>query len=130
MTLKPEERDELVMHRVNRAHETEKEARLLFENQMFAAAINRIYYSMFHALSALAIRVGFETSKHGQLIGWFNKSYIRTGLADIKYSKIIIRAFEKRMDSDYNDFLDFTEDEVRHMLAECNEFILMIKSKI
>ncbi len=127
MTLKPEERSKLVKHRLIRARETEKEALLLFKNKMFPAAVNRIYYSMFHALSALALKEGFETGKHGQLIGWFNQNHIKAGLVDTKYSKMITRSFEKRMDSDYDDFPDFLENEVKHMLDECNEFIKLME---
>jgi uncharacterized protein (UPF0332 family) len=72
MTLSPEEREELVRLRLKRSRETEQEAILLFQNNRFPAAVNRIYYSMFYALSALAIYHGFQSGKHGRVIGWFN----------------------------------------------------------
>jgi len=47
---------------------------VLIDNNRFRSAVNRIYYGMFYPLMALGLANHFETSKHGQLIGWFNKS--------------------------------------------------------
>jgi hypothetical protein len=92
---------------------------------MYAAVVNRVYYSMFYALSALAIAEGFQTGKHAQLIGWFNKTFIKTGKVDRRYSKIISQAFDKRMLGDYADLPEFSESEVEAMIAESDEFINM-----
>ena len=70
------DRDALVAYRLNQAFETIKLARFLSENQKFVIAVNRIYYGMYYALTALALTNSFETSKHSQLIGWFNKEFI------------------------------------------------------
>lgn len=127
MTLEPEDRESLISHRLRRAHQTQSESRLLFENRMFPAAVNRAYYSMFYALSALAIAEGFQTGKHAQLIGWFNRTFIKTGKTDQRYSKILSRAFDKRMLGDYADMPDFSESEVDIMLKESTDFISMVE---
>jgi len=44
---------------------------------------------MYYALTALALKSGFETSKHGQLIGWFNREYIATSRIDPRFGKIL-----------------------------------------
>jgi uncharacterized protein (UPF0332 family) len=51
---------------------------------------------MFYSLLALGIKSDFETSKHAQLIGWFNKNFINEGLIDPRYGKIINKAFNRR----------------------------------
>ena len=127
MMLRPEEKRELVHHRLNRAREIQKEAALLHQNNMHTAAVSRIYYSMFHALSALALSRGFQSGKHSGLIGWFNKIFVKTGSIDARFSKIITRSFEKRMDSDYDDFAEFAKEEVKAMLEECEDFILLME---
>ncbi|MCX8124193.1 MAG: HEPN domain-containing protein [Spirochaetes bacterium] len=75
MPLTPQERNTIVKYRLKRSEETWKEAKFLFENNMLAASVNRIYYSMFYAVNALAIENGFQTGKHTRLIGWFNKKH-------------------------------------------------------
>ena len=130
MTLDPDDRDILVRHRINRAYETRNEALLLFENRMFPAVVNRVYYSMFYSLSALAIYDGFQTGKHAQLIGWFNKNYVKNGKVDARYSKIISQAFDKRMLGDYADVPEFSQQELETMLSESGEFINAISDLI
>lgn len=127
MTLSSDDRVELIRHRITRSHETRNEAVLLFENNMYAAAVNRIYYCMFYALSALALKDGFSSGKHGQLIGWFNRNYVKTKRVDSRYSKIVTRAFNKRMDSDYEDFPEFNDNEINEMLVDADDFVTLIK---
>lgn len=130
MTLDYEDRAALVKHRLNRAMETRSESMLLFDNLMLSAAVNRVYYSMFYALSALAISDGFQTGKHAQLIGWFNREYIKTGKIESRYSKIISQAFDKRMLGDYADLPEFSLAEVEALIIESGNFIDMIKIEL
>ena len=85
---------------------------------------------MFYALTALAINNVFQTGKHSRLIGWFNQKYVKTGKVDSKYSKVISRAFDKRMLGDYADMPEFTKQEVENMISDGKEFIEMIKINI
>ncbi|VEN74433.1 conserved hypothetical protein [Candidatus Desulfarcum epimagneticum] len=62
---------------------------------------------MFYAVSALGTRHGFATSKHGQLIGWFNKEFIKTGVFKRNYGKTLRDAFEIRKQGDYDAFIEF-----------------------
>jgi len=73
-----ESRLQLISHRVEQAKSTAKEAEILLTNDMLRGAMNRIYYSMFYMLQALSLRFQFESSKHSQLLGWFNKTFIHT----------------------------------------------------
>lgn len=66
MTLSDEEKNQLIGYRLKRSQESEKEARLLLKNDMYSAAVNRIYYGMYYALAALALKYGFKTTKHSQ----------------------------------------------------------------
>ena len=90
-------------------------------------AVNRIYYGMYYALTALALETGFETSKHGQLIGWFNKEFIATRKLDSKFGKMLRNAYQNRTKGDYDAFVSFNQQEVELMLAEMVEFIEEIK---
>jgi uncharacterized protein (UPF0332 family) len=44
------------------------------EKGKYFAAMNRIYYGLFYVVNCLALIDGFTTSKHTQLIGYFNIS--------------------------------------------------------
>jgi len=42
--------------------------------------MNRIYYSMFYSVQALLVLDEKAFSKHGQVKGYFNKEYIKSGI--------------------------------------------------
>ncbi len=130
MTLSDEEREQLIKHRIERANETIEDVALLIKNGRLNSAVNRVYYGMYYILSALAIKDGFVTSKHAQLIGWFNKNYIKNKITDKKYSDIIYSAFDKRMKSDYDDYSRFNPDEIKEMFEDMKEFIRTITDVI
>ena len=124
------DRNALVEYRLQQAFETIELARFLVNNKKLVIAVNRIYYGMYYSLTALALATGFETSKHGQLIGWFNKEYVATKKLDAKFGKILRNAFQNRTKGDYDAFISFTQQEVEIMLDEMVEFIEEIKKML
>jgi uncharacterized protein (UPF0332 family) len=127
LTLSESERSTLIKHRLEQADETIADVELLVKNNRFRSAINRIYYGMFYSLLALALAYKFESSKHAQIIGWFNKSFIHTGKIEERFGKIINKAFNKRTKSDYDTFVEIDEKAVKEMLKEMKEFVFEIK---
>jgi uncharacterized protein (UPF0332 family) len=121
------DRDSLVEYRLNQAFDTVELAKFLLLNDKLVIAVNRIYYGMYYALTALALRNKFETSKHGQLIGWFNKEYVSSKKGDSKFGKILRNAYQNRTKGDYDAFVDFTKIEVETLLVEMSCFIEEIK---
>jgi len=127
MTLDEKNRSDLIQYRLEEARETITDVELLINNKRNRAAINRIYYGMFYALLALGVKYQFETSKHLQLIGWFNKTFIHEGLIDTKYGKIINKAFNRRTKGDYDSYIEFTSETVLEMFVEMKDFIMAIE---
>jgi len=113
----------LINYRIDQAKESIKEVGILIKNNLLNVAVNRIYYGMFYILLALAIKYDFKTSKHRQLIGWFNKSFIKTKRIEKKYGEIINDAFENRSDVDYGIFIKIKTKDVEGMYSEMKEFI-------
>ena len=130
MTLEKKDREEIIKHRIGRAYETINEVEFLLKNNKFSLAVSRIYYGSFYILSALALQHSFETSRHGKLIGWFNKEFIKTGEVDKKHGQFIHKVFDKRSMSDYADFVEFLEDEVDALFIEMKKFINIIHNLI
>lgn len=96
MSLEENERNELIRYRLDEAKETVIDVQLLIDNDRFRAAVNRIYYGMFYSLLALGLAFQFETSKHQQLLGWFNKNFVHEGLIDPKFGKMINKASNRK----------------------------------
>lgn len=122
MILDDQDRLDLVKYRLEEAKDTQSDVELLISNDRFRAAVNRIYYSMFYSLLALGLKYEYESSKHAQLIGWFNKTFIHSGLIDPKYGRIITKAFNRRTKGDYDSFVLFEMETVNEMYEEMKDF--------
>ncbi|MCX6272698.1 MAG: HEPN domain-containing protein [Bacteroidetes bacterium] len=118
MTLDDLDKKGLINYRINQAKSLEKDIDSLIAIGSYSSAVNRIYYGMFYMLLALALHNGFETSKHQQLIDWFNRNYIHAGIFGKAYGEYLKKAYENRLQGDYDVFTVFTLDEVTIMKVE------------
>ena len=82
MSIENQDRLDLIRYRLAEAKDTVADVELLISHKRLRAAINRIYYSMFYSLLALGLKYELETSKHAQIIGWFNKTFIHEDVGD------------------------------------------------
>ena len=126
--IKGNDREVLIQYRLNQSLQTIGEVRKLIDADLLNIAVNRIYYGIFYSLTALALRYEYQSSKHFQLMGWFNQNFIKPGLIEIKYGKILRDAFKNRSDGDYAPFIQFEKDDVLDMQLDMIEFIERIKS--
>lgn len=130
MTLKDEERDTLIKYRTEQAHEMVDEVRFLIDNNKLRLAVKQIYYGMFYILCSLALKHQFKTSKHKELLGWFNKTFIKEGKLNRKYGSIVHDAFDNRTESDYGIKRKFEKAEVEEMFSDMMDFITTIENQL
>lgn len=121
---------DLIHYRVDKAKETAEEAELALNHNKFRLSENRIYYAIFYMVHALSILENFSTSKHTTLKGWFNKEFIFPGKIDKTFYKIYNRAFDKRQEGDYDDFVTFEKEEVIEDLENMRRFLKEIEDFI
>jgi uncharacterized protein (UPF0332 family) len=124
------DRKSLIDYRMKQAYDTIELAKFLAKNQKFNIAVNRVYYEMYYALTALALKHRFETSKHGQLIGWFNQEFVAKGKTDSSYGKMLRNAFQSRTKGDYDAFVEFSSIEIEIMLVEMEKLISEVQKLI
>ncbi|MBI2419498.1 MAG: HEPN domain-containing protein [Ignavibacteriales bacterium] len=122
-----EEKQVLIRLRVEQSDEALNDTEYLLEGNRLSTAVNRLYYAVFYMLSAFALKDGFSTSKHAQLIGWFNKTYIHSHSIDVKYSNLIYQIFKNREKSDYDFLFSMTREQVESSLNEIKELIDTLK---
>ncbi len=120
----------IVKIRIIKAKETIEDARLALESNRFRNALNRIYYSAFYIVSALALKHNFSTSKHKQLIGWFNKEFVSSGKIKSEFYKIYSKAFDTRQESDYEDFIEYEKSEAQLRFSDMLSFVTEIEKLI
>ena len=114
---------DLIRYRIEKSKETANEAELALNHHMYRLAENRIYYAIFYMVHALSILENFSTSKHATLKGWFNKEFIFPGKIDKRFYKIYNRAFDKRQEGDYDDFISFEKEEVIDDIKSMKQFL-------
>jgi uncharacterized protein (UPF0332 family) len=130
MTLPREDKIQLIQFRINKSDEAFADGEYLLSDNRISASVNRLYYSVFYLLSALSIKVGFSTSKHKQLLGWFNKNYVHTGIFDKKFGKLVYTIFENREKSDYDFLYAFTLQEAKEYFTEAAILRIALKKEI
>ena len=120
----------LVKYRIKRADETLEEALLSLTNNKLNLTANRIYYAAFYIVSALAISNDFSTSKHSQLLGWFNKNIVKKGKLPKEFGKIYLNAYEIWQEGDYEDLIEFDPKVLEEKLKEITKFVSVVKELI
>ena len=130
MTLPSQERKELIKLRLENAHTAIEDAVLLLNNNSLRSSMSRIFYSMFYAVSALAIADGKSFNKHRALLAYFHKKYASTRILDRKHGRALQKAFEDRSEADYQDYLHITREQIQERIAEAREFIQAIQEHL
>jgi uncharacterized protein (UPF0332 family) len=127
MNTDSKDKNDLIKYRLQQAIDTIEVVDILIINKKYPAAINRIYYGIFYSLLALALKFDFESSKHQQLIGWFNKEFIQTGKVEKNYGRVLRKAYENRTTGDYDTFIEFEKNDVVQLFEEMKQFIIRIE---
>lgn len=114
---------ELAGYRMDRAKEMLVAARENLEIGQYKTSLNRSYYAIFHAMRAMNILKGFDSSKHSGVIAFFNKEYLKENILDRNLSIVIKHSAFSREKSDYDDFYIASKQEAEKQLEEAERFL-------
>lgn len=117
------ERKELVQYRIVRAKDTLKEVHLHVDNQLWNTAVNRLYYACYYAVIALLVNNEISAQTHAGVRQMFGLHFIKSGLIDKELGKFYTDIFDKRQTGDYDDFVDFSKEEVVSMIKPAKQLI-------
>ena len=73
---------ELSKYRFETSLENLEDAKLMFENGRYKNALNRAYYSIFHAIRSVNTLKGFDNSKHSGVIAFFQPELCKRTIAN------------------------------------------------
>ena len=121
---------ETVAYRLGKAWEDWEAACILIDGRSYSAAMNRLYYAAFHAVSALLLQNDIKHKAHNGAKAMFELHFIKSGVISIDWGKFYSMLFTDRHESDYDDFAVFTADDVLPLIPQTAEFIELIKSEI
>ncbi len=113
----------LARHRLERAREALGEGQALYSTGALRGAVNRLYYAALHAARALLATRGVDSARHSGVITLFQTHFVKTALLPADTARAFPRAFEKRLNTDYADFSEITEEEVVSVQTEVTQFV-------
>jgi uncharacterized protein (UPF0332 family) len=126
--LTDEERKTLVKYRIEKAHGTLVEAHDCAEDNHWTLAANRLYYAAYYASKALLIQDGIIAKSHEGVIGMIGQKFVVTGVISKEDAKLLARLQNMRKTGDYDDFIEWHQEEVEPLFEKVENYINKIKS--
>ncbi len=117
-------------YRLEKAKDTLKSAKLLYDNNDFIGANNRAYYSIFYAIRAVLALEKIDFKRHKDVIAYFNHNYIKTEIFSRKLGKKIAQAQSIREDSDYDDEYVPSSEKTLIQIETASELIAVVEEYI
>jgi uncharacterized protein (UPF0332 family) len=128
--LSDEHRMALVKYRLERAIKTLEEAKYMRKGNFFNAAVNRLYYACYYAVTALLLARNIEANTHSGEKTMLSFHFVRTGLLSLEDGATFSNLFDKRHSSDYDDFTYCDAALVDYLIPRSEDFIKAIEKLI
>ena len=116
----------LANYRLEKARNTLSDGKKYIKDATLESTVNRIYYAMFYAASALLIAKELSSSKHSGILAVFNKEIVNKGFIKRLWGEFYSDMFKRRQKGDYQDFVKFEKQDVEEWLKKAEEFINII----
>ena len=118
---------DLSKYRLETAKDDLATAKKNFDDASYRASVNRSYYAIFHALRALTALDQFDSGKHSGIIAYVNQHYVKEGIFDKSFSKIIDSAYRLREKADYEDFYIVAIEDARKQIEKAEAVIAAVE---
>lgn len=128
MSLSDEERMIMVEFEIEKAHRLIDQFPILEDAKLWDTLANRVYYAVFHAVTALLIKNGLHAASHQGVSVLFSKHFVKEGLIDVEYGSFFARLENMREKSDYTCLFETTEEEVLPMIPKAKELVSIIEN--
>jgi uncharacterized protein (UPF0332 family) len=108
---------------MDKAHRVLAAARHLRDHGFFDDAVSRAYYAVFHAAAALLASIGRSARTHEGLRAAVGQHFIRPGLLDARFARVLAHTAADRNDADYGAVTSFTGADADETLAHAEAFV-------
>lgn len=130
MSLKEEDRQIIVEMELEKAERTFAEQDVLRKAGLWSTLANRLYYALFHAVSALLISEGHDVGTHKGAVIRFQQYFVKTRRFSVEDGRFYSQMQTMRENADYNCSYDVSEDEILSRIEPARQFIEKIKQYI
>jgi uncharacterized protein (UPF0332 family) len=108
---------------LERAHQDLQAAQSNLAQGFYGVAVSRAYYAMFYSANALLASKGISRSKHSGVHSAFGEQFVRVGLIEAEYAKMLGQAFDSRLDSDYDILFSAERSLAEEILRDAQRFV-------
>ena len=130
MSLNSEEREILINLYLNKSAETLDDAHLTYSQARWNTSANRLYYALFHAITALFVSDGIPVYSHNGLKVKFGQEYVLTGLASEEEGKLLSQMEAMRERADYDATFKASEVVLSERFQRVEQMIQHIKELV
>ncbi len=116
MGLTDEERQIIVQLELEKAQSIMAQIENLRVLKYWDNIANRLYYAIFHAVSALLINDGHSVNTHKGVVVLFGQHYVRTGIFSMDDGRLYSQLQTMREKGDYNCAYQTSEDEIEPLI--------------
>jgi uncharacterized protein len=93
----------------------------------YALAVNRAYYALFYAVSALLLEDDRKFKKHSGVRAAFNRAFVKPGRFSKTNGELYNRLYRDRQKGDYIAFAEFDQAYVDKQLQGCKAFLQNVR---
>ena len=104
-----------------------EQAKLARNHEYWDLVANRLYYALFHGISALLIKNEIPVKSHKGAIMMFNFHFVRTNLFSEEEGKIVSFLQSKREEADYNCYMTVDKKDIETYFELCEALIKKIE---
>lgn len=116
--------EDFVVEKFRIAKQFLADAKAMHQRESNNTAVNRAYYAIFKAVTAVQTLDGKKFRSHGKAIGDFNYEYIhQKGIFPDVYGEKMYDVMRLRHTSDYEEFADPTDGQTQEAIAFAEEFL-------
>ena len=130
MSLNEEDRATMVSLELEKSAKTWGQMQLQVDNDVWELAANRLYYALFHAVSALLINDRQGVGTHRGAVGKFSLLYVKTGIFTAEEGHMYGRLQQLRESGDYNCAIDVVKSDVEPLIEPTRALIEKIRKYI
>lgn len=123
MSLNEHSRDFMVSREMERAVHTLSVATRLAEDKEWNESAGRIYYAIFHAVSALLIKNHIQVKSHKGAYTMLCQHYVNTDKIQKRFGDFYRKMEILRERSEYDCFYDVNAEDVKECLPQAKEMI-------
>ena len=121
---------EAIQLKLAKAQSFMDEVDFLIGNKFYVTAINRLYYSCYHATKALLLTKDLVPKTHSGVITMLNQEFVSKNLFDKAQAAFFSKLMQERIDDDYSDHMIVEYEEISGFIKPPKDYLRYVVSLI